>query len=85
MLKTSNIPLTLIRCSFENKYLSKDLLFLFNEIGIEKPQIKNPWNTLFPESIDYPAELFCFNVNVTTISSLKEQHGRWGDIMLKKL
>ena len=23
-------------------YLSKGLLFLFNEIGIEKPQIKNP-------------------------------------------
>ena len=42
MLKTSNIPLTLIRRSFENKYLNKDLLFLFNEIGIEKPQIKNP-------------------------------------------
>ena len=42
MLKTSNTPLTLIRRSFENKYLSKDLLFLFNEIGIEKPQIKKP-------------------------------------------
>ena len=47
MLETSNNPLTLIRGSFENNYLGKDLLFLFNEIGIEKPQIKNPRNTLF--------------------------------------
>ena len=69
-------------------YLSKDLFFLFNEIGIEKPQIKNPeirFVGAWSGSVDYPAELFCFNVNDTTISSLKEQHGRWGDIMLKKL
>ena len=51
MLETGNIPLTLIRRSLQNKYLSKDLLLLLNEIGIEKPQIKNPWNTLCKDMI----------------------------------
>ena len=46
---------------------------LFNEMGIEKPQIKTPKYALYEHDQgvdDYPSKLFCFYVNDTKISGL---------------